>query len=513
MKIHNADRIWNGISLVLMTMAAAVQGLLLWQIRKLNMLPGKYFLILCGGCLAVTGLLCLLLFRRRKGKWEKKAGRGRQIVGYVLALMLLAGCFVGSRVVGRVSDTLSSITAPEKVSVVLEVYVRSDDPAEAIEDTAGYRFALSSDISRNELDPVLAELKALLMGEPKVLWLDNAVAQMNALFSGEVEAVVLNSAYLPILEEMDGYADYASRIKLLHKAVVEKEVTKPRLPSREEPEENEPEANSEKTGFLCYVSGVDNSYTIHAIGRSDVNILVAVNPVTHQILMVNTPRDYYVVNPASGTGAMDKLTHCGLGGVTNSMEALGILYGHMPEYSARINFAGFETLVDAIGGVTIYSDVAFTAHGGTHIRQGTNHLNGRQALGFARTRKVLAGGDNARGKNQMKIIAAIVDQLSASNLLQNYDAILQSLEGMFVTSMPVDQIGMLVQRQITEMPKWEIYSFAVTGDGGSDSCWAAGGGYAYVMYPHEDVVAYASQLMEKVLTGEVLTQEDMTMPK
>ena len=208
---------------------------------------------------------------------------------------------------------------------------------------------------------------------------------------------------------------------------------------------------------------------------------------------------------------MDKLTHCGVNGATNSMEALGILYGVDPEYYARINFSGFETLVDAIGGVTIYSDVAFTVNGDYYIQKGENHLNGQQALGFARIRKSLAGGDNDRGKNQMKLITAILNQLSAGNLLQNYDQILKSLEGMFVTSMPAEKIGELVQKQLTEMPKWEIFSFAVTGQGGSDSCWAAGGGYAYVMYPHEAVVAHASALLEKVLTGETLTREDMTV--
>ena len=502
-KKQKADRLWNGISLVVLVLAAAVEGLLLWQIRKLNMLPETYFLILCGCCLAVTGLICLLIFRR---------SRGTRILGYVLALLMLAGCFVGSQAVGRVANTISSITAPAKVSVVLEVYVRADDPAEAIQDTAGYRFAFPSDVSRTELEPVLAELTDLLRGEPEILWLDNAVAQMNALFSGDVDAVVLNSAYLSILEDLEGYADYADRVKLLHKAVVEKEVAAPTLPPREELKENASEEAAANTGFLCYVSGVDNRHSVLSDGRSDVNILVAVNTSTHQILMVNTPRDYYVVNPASTYGALDKLTHCGVYGVDNSMEALGLLYGHQPLYYARINFVGLETLVDAIGGVTVYSDMAFMAGGETPIRVGENHLDGAGALDFARDRK-RGGGDSGRGRHQMQIIAAIVDQLSASTLLHNYDEILKSLEGMFSTNMPAEEIGRLVQTQIAEMPKWEIFTFSVTGNGGMDKCWAAANEYLYVTYPHEDVVAYASELMGRILTGEKLTQEDMKMPK
>lgn len=516
MKKKTVNRIWNGISWVFLCLLLAAQGMLLFRIWKLHMLPGSYFLILCGVCLVLTCLFCLLLFQKQRGKWQRKPRRGKQVTGYLLSLLVLAGCFIANRAVARVQNTVSSITAPEKVNVVLEIYVRADDPANFIQETAGYTFALPEDITDEEIAPVVEELEALLENDLKLVRLSGTAAQMDALLSGEVDAVVLNSAYLTVLEGMEGYEDYADKVKLLHEKVVEKEVPKATLPSLDILKPNKPDHSQdapEKTGFLCYVSGIDSRHNIRTDGRSDVNILVAVNPETHQILMINTPRDYYVINPVSGTDAMDKLTHCGVYGVSNSMEALGILYGYMPEYYARINFSGFETLVDAIGGVTIYSDVAFTAHGDYFIQKGANHLNGAQALGFARTRKTLAGGDNDRGKNQMKLIAAIVNQLSASNLLQNYDEILRSLEGMFVTSMPADQIGELVQLQISEMPKWEIYSFAVTGTGGHDSCWAAGGGYAYVMYPHEDVVAHASALLEKVLTGEVLVQDDLTMTK
>ena len=513
MKKKTSDRIWNSFSFLFLALTAAAQGLLLWQIWKLHMLPQKFFLPLCGGCLILTCLIGFLL-RKKRGRRTKQSGRGRRFFGIVLCVLLLAGCCLGSYAVGQVQSTVNSITAPQTVKVVLEIYVLAEDPAASIADTAGYTYGLPQDITEAEIAPVVQELQALLQGNLKLVQLANTTAQLDALFSGEVDAVVLNSAYLSILEETEGYEDYASRLKLLHETVVEKEVPQdtPALPENPSQEHSGSiQEGPEHTGFLCYISGIDSRHNIHTNGRSDVNILVAVNPQTHQILMVNTPRDYYVVNPISGSNAMDKLTHCGVGGVTNSMEALGILYGHSPEYYARINFSGFETLVNAIGGVTVYSDRGFTA-GTTYIYQGENRLNGSQALEFARERKNLPGGDNARGRNQMKLIAAIVNQLSASTLLSNYSQILASLEGMFVTSMPAEKIGELVQTQIADMPKWEIFSFAVTGTGGSDHCWAAGG-YGYVMYPHQEVVSHASSLIEKVLTSQILTEADMTVPE
>lgn len=480
-----------------------VLGRLLWQIWKLNMLPEKFFLILCAAVLVLLGLLSLLLFTKRKGKWQKNARHGKQVFGYILSALIVAGCFVGSGAVGRVLDTVSSITAPQKVSVVLEVYVRSDDKAEFLQDTAGYTFALPEDISQTEMAPVLEELKELLGGDLTTKIYPNITAQMAALFSGEADAVILNSAYLALLEEVEGFEEYESRIRLIHEKIVEQEVpqetqntSKLPIPIRPEKEKN--------TGFLVYASGIDARRNVLTNSRSDVNILVAVNPETHQILLINTPRDTYVVNPASSKGSMDKLTHCGLWGTENSMEALNLLYGYKAQYSARINFSGFETLVDAIGGVTVYSDVAFTSEG-IYIQQGENHLNGEEALAFARKRKGI-GGDQVRGKNQMKLIAAIVNQLSADTILRNYAQILDSLEGMFVTDMPVEKIGELVQTQLSEMPKWEIFTCALTGQGASDKCWASGT-YAYVMYADENSVEHISKLIEMILAGETLTQE------
>lgn len=509
MKSNRSDKVWNIISALVLTLVVLVLGRLIWQIWKLNMLPGKFFLILCAVLLVLVGLLSLLLFTKRRGKWQKKARHGKQVFGYILSILIVVGCLIGSGAVGRVLNTVTSITAPQKISVVLEVYVRADDKAEYLQDTAGYIFALPEDISQTEISPVLDELKELLGGDLITKLYPNITAQIDALFSGEADAVILNGAYLTILEEVEGFEDYESRIRLIHEEIVEKEIPQetqsasklPLIPVRpQKPEE------VEYTGLLLYASGIDSRHNVHTNGRSDVNILVAVNPVTHQILLINTPRDTYVENPASGKNAMDKLTHLGLWGTENSMEALGILYGFEPVYSARINFSGFETLVDAIGGVTVYSDVAFTAYGETYIRKGENHLNGKQALHFARERKRLAGGDNTRGKNQMKLIAAIVDQLSADTILRNYAQILDSLEGMFVTDMPAEKIGELVQTQLSEMPEWEIFSCALTGQGTSDKCWSSGT-YAYVMYPDEASLEHISELIEMVLKGETLTQE------
>ncbi len=499
MKKSGANGILNGISLVVL---ALVAGSLLWllrQIRALNMLPGNYFLALSAGAAVITILLSLLLFT---GKNRKKTGLGRRIVGWLICVLLLVLCWLGNQALGQVYSTVNTITNPHTTKVVLGVYVRTEDPAQFLEDTAGYIFAIPEDVGAEDVSVVIKELETLLEGQVQTISCAGTTAQIDALLAGQADALILDSAYLTILDDLEGYTDYADKIRMVHEKILEKQPPQSGLFPVPDAEDA-----ADDTGFLVYISGRDSWHGVLADGRSDVNILVAVNPQTHQILLLNTPRDYYVVNPASGDGSMDKLTHCSIRGIENSMGALGMLYGHTPKYYARINFSGFETLVDAIGGVTIYSDKSFSALG-TYIYKGENHLNGQQALNFARERKNLWGGDNDRGKNQMKLVEGILNQLTAGNLLANYSQILQSLEGMFATSMPADLIGELVQVQIAEMPDWEIFSFAVTGDNGTDHCWAAGG-YAYVMYPHEHMVSHASGLIEKVLEGQLLTQDDM----
>ena len=503
MKSKKPIRINNILFCIVLTVLALSEGLLLWKIRKLNMLPNSYFLALVVFFLLITALLGLLLFRKCREEYQKQPGIGKQVLGYILSAVVILGCFIAGSVVGRVQGTIDAITAPEKINVILEVYVLAEDEAQFIQDTAGYTFAISEDIPAEEAEKLLAELEKLVGKPVNTVSCPNTIGALNALLSGETDAAVLNSAYLDVLEEVDGYENVVDRLKNLHELVIEKEVTKP----AEEDQKKNTTAHVTDGPFLIYISGNDSRWTMLADGGSDVNILLLVNPKTHQILLINTPRDYYVVNPASGNGSRDKLSHCGLRGIDNCVQAISGLYGQEIDYYARINFSGFRKLVDAIGGVTVYSDIAFTA-GDYHIYAGENYLNGDKALCFARERKNLSGGDNDRGKNQMKLISAIVQKLSVGNLISNYAQILESLEGMFYTNLPDEEIGRLVQLQLTEMPQWEVFTFAVTGDNGNDFCWAAGG-YGYVMYPHQNMVDHAVELMERFLNGEVLTEEDM----
>ena len=273
-----------------------------------------------------------------------------------------------------------------------------------------------------------------------------------------------------------------------------------------------------KEPFVVYLSGVDNRGELTEKARSDVNILAVVNPSTKRVALINTPRDYYV--DLAGTSSKDKLTHAGLYGVETSMATLGNLYGVNVDQYLRINFAGFISIIDAVGGVDVYSDQAFTSVGSpgyydpTTFAEGWNHLDGKSALAFARERHAFASGDIQRGINQMKVIDAMLNKIKSPALLMGFSKIMDAAADCFVTSFSQDQISALVRMQLSDFAEWDIESYTVTGTSSSSTkCYSAKGQKLYVMKPDESSVAQAKELIASVLGGEGTVSDTTQTPE
>lgn len=232
-------------------------------------------------------------------------------------------------------------------------------------------------------------------------------------------------------DEIPNYTDFADQIRALQSESLEQTQN-----------ENAPSSTAADDGVInIYISGSDTrESTLPVRGRSDVNIIASVNLNTHKVLLLSTPRDYYVPLSISG-GARDKLTHAGIYGVQVSMDTLEMLYDMDIDYYFRINFTGFEKIVDALGGIEVYSDTAFDSRG-AHFDQGINHLNGEEALIYCRERYAYADGDRHRGQNQMDVIKAIAEKAVSPSILKNCLSVLDSLQDYMETSVPYDLIGL-----------------------------------------------------------------------
>ena len=319
-----------------------------------------------------------------------------------------------------------------------------------------------------------------------------------------VDAIVINSAYLELLGDMEGHEQTESQLRQLHARQVET-LLQTTVPTEEKPLPEQPLPEEEDLTdecFAVYISGIDSRTGLIAKSRSDVNILAVVNPETRQVLLLSTPRDYYVPLPISD-GMPDKLTHAGIYGVDVSIGTLEMLYGMDIDYYFRVNFSGFEQIIDALGGITVYSDCDFSVEPYFHYNKGENHLDGREALWFARERKTFASGDRQRGKNQMAVIKGVINKAMSPAILKNYTQLLESVSGCFETSMPYDKIAELVRNQLEEGGSWNIVSISVDGTGATKKPYSMSS-KAYVMIPDQETVDAATEKIQQVINGEII---------
>lgn len=311
---------------------------------------------------------------------------------------------------------------------------------------------------------------------------------MDGLKNGEVGAIVSNSADIGIVGDDSNYAWVNDGLRQIASFTYETGRTITQV-AADIPEEG---SNS----FIMYLSGIDTYGGTSAVSRSDVNILAVVNTETKNILLLSTPRDYYIGYSATG-GAKDKLTHAGIYGIDASIDALEQLYGIDVNYYLRVNFTGFTQIIDALGGVDVNSDYEFTARG-TQIHQGSNHLTGEQALSFARERYSFVDGDFQRGRNQMEVVRAVIQKAASSSLLANYMDVMSAVAGSFETNMPQEEISRLVKMQLSDMASWNITSYTAVGQVSSAETYSMPGVMLSVVLPDENSVTEAKDMIRDV---------------
>ena len=365
--------LWNIILLLVLALLMITEGYAAVTLIRLNMLPDRYVLIMAGVLLLLTAVVAALMFIRGR----KPVSVLRRCVAVILAVLLA----VGSLVVGQLAtDAFRAVhTVTNHVTTTtrnMYVFVRYEDPAISLTDAKDYTFGYIENYDVKHTEKAVAYIEEKVGKTITREAYADAKQLADKLLSKEIGALIMNGASVAILQENEEYETFSEKIRILETmpfAMLDKD----KEPT--EPMPTEPSIKRDVTNapFVVYFSGSDTRSSMLTVSRSDVNILAVVNPVTKQVLLINTPRDYYVPNPA-GDGAMDKLTHCGLYGAECSMEVLSELYGVDVDYYGQLNFTGFETLIDAIGGITVYSDQSFKARG-TYISVGENHLSGADA--------------------------------------------------------------------------------------------------------------------------------------
>lgn len=479
---------WIGWGVALAQVILSV--VLMIQVSALGMIPEKYLVVAGFALFVLAGLTVASTFF------------GKTIIpGWIFGVLIIIISIFGCVYLGRTQSVLEEVTmdADEEVYKVdsIVVAVLQDDQAQTMDDALLYNFGIHKTLDRDNTNTVIAEIEANAGIDLTVTEYDDFSALISDLKSGAIQAMIYNSAFNDTIEETD--ENFSDEVRILDNHSIQ---TKVNLTASD--------MNLTKEPFTVYISGIDVYGKIGQTSRSDVNMLVTVNPVTKEVLMTTTPRDYYVTLPNVSGDSRDKLTHAGIYGINCSMDTLSQIYGIRIDYYVRVNFDTLKKVVNALGGVDVYSEYEFTTHyknGGYEIKKGYNHMDGKTALAFARERYNVPGGDEQRGRDQQAVLKAILEKAMSPSILTGYMGLMDSLSGSFETNMSMNQIASVVKMQLADGASWDIKSQSVTGTFGNEACYSTGWQRLSIMFPDEASI-YAARKKILAVGGVALTEDD-----
>ena len=475
-KRARSGKVKRNINIALLTIYVLLGGFLLFLIFRHNILAFRYLNVITAAVVILVALASLLLIIYRKA--EKFT-----IFFLTLAILMSSVSFFALQQFVGFTSHINSTSNYSEYSMSVVVLKDSDvHNVTQLDSVTG-----PTDTDNENIQKLIADIKASQSKELTVEQSTSYLAAYKSLVSGEAKAIVLNSVFENIIESE--YPDYASKIRKIYTKNITKEVAAPKV--------------SKNKSFNVYVSGIDTYGPISSVSRSDVNILMTVNRDSKKILLTTTPRDSYVPIADGGNNQKDKLTHAGIYGVDSSIHTLENLYGVDINYYVRLNFTSFLKLIDLLGGVDVYNDQEFTSrHGKFHFPVGNVHLDSEQALGFVRERYSLADGDRDRGRNQQKVIVAIIQKLTSTEALKNYSDIIQGLQDSLQTNMPIETMMDLVNAQLESGGSYKVNSQDLKGTGqmGLPS-YAMPDSNLYMMEIDDSSLAAAKSAIQDVMEG------------
>lgn len=448
-----------------------------YLLNNLGFLSNKYAIIFMIVSLIILLLVILGIFKVKKVI--------AKVFLYLIGIIAIVLMIVGTKYLNSTKKFIDNISK-EKVSYdYYYVMVLKDSKYNKLSDLKGKTIGKTGNTESN------------VMHKIKMKYTEKAYANTEFLYKGlqdnTIDSMVLSSVEEYLLEQNE--PDFTDKVKVIYTIKVKNKKIKKATKSINEP-------------FILFISGIDIDGKISKVSRSDVNIVVTVNPNTHEVLLTTVPRDYYVMLHGT-TGLKDKLTHAGIYGIDMSVKTVEDLLDINIDYYLRVNFDTVVKLVDQMGGITIYAEKDLNY---CNIKKGYNKINGKCALQFSRDRKSFSSGDRHRGQNQEEVIKAIINKAQNSSvLLTNYNSILQNLENNFETNVSNDTIKEAIKLQMKDMPKWNVNNYNLNGSDSKNYTYSVGldyythkedGKMLYVMEPDYKTVNNAKKYIKEIYNGK-----------
>ena len=481
---------------LILALQIIASGVFLYFVYLTKMLPVKYFATVVAILVVLVGLFWGIIQSAKKKEAENNKTSKRSIISKVLSLLVSIVLVIGSTFVARGNSFLDNVQTTTQKYVINVLVLKSGPYKSAtLEDLKGKKFGRSYEKEKSTLNKALAKMEDTIDAQGYTNY-DTYIQLADALYNGDVDVIVVGEQYKEMLQvNHPGFDDETRVVKSYEFEKKAKAFTTAVTDVTEKP-------------FTIYITGIDTYGSVSTVSRSDVNLLVTVNPKTKQILMTSIPRDCQIT--LHKNGKMDKLTHTGIYGVEETISTIEDFLDLNVNYYARTNFGGITNIIDALGGVVVDSQYEFvTLHGNYQIVKGKQDMDGNKALCFVRERHAFAAGDFVRGQNQQALLKAMLEKAMSPKIITNYQNILSAIEGCFETNMSSDEIKSLINMQLDDNAEWELFNVQVSGDGyTTDETYSMKGTSVYVMKPYQSQVKKIRKLVDKVEAGEKLTKKD-----
>ncbi len=471
--------------------ALALEVLVVVQVLTIGLLPGKYILLVIVILVAIDiGILALILNRKR-GKKRFYAG---MIATVLMMIMLLPCCYF----MYTTGDALQKLTTLHEQFEEYQVIALKDGSYDELEDIKKQKVCSiknKSKMNEEARERLVTAADVTYKDEKDIVSLGSEL--IDAKGNKHDNLILTSESYYDMLCEEN--KDFKKNTKVVYSMQVKKRSSA-----------NGRKVNVTTDPFNVYVTGIDAWGSIDKVSRSDVNMIVTVNPQTRQILMTSIPRDCYI--PLHTFGEMDKLTHSGIYGVDETIATVEDWLDIDLDYYVKVNFTMVVKIVNAIGGIRVYSDKEFdSAISKYHYYKGWNIVHGKSALYFARERKAFEKGDQARIKNQQQVLKGIITKITSSRvLLTNYTELLDIVTENMTTNMSRRDMNKLVRMQLRDMDKkWSIKMNSIKCTEASKGTYSMGmGRELYVVIPQEDSVEKAKQMIHDVMYPAQVLEDD-----
>ena len=472
-----AFEIVNGVLAILLIILG---GLVSWTMLKYDFLNfrGVNYAIIVVIIAAIVLSIFLII---------KKKAKIFNVIMLIIMNIVLVFSYMQFRTAIGLFDNLNSNAAVSEYT--MSVVVMKNDAAEKLADLKGASVAAPVSADGENINKLMKEIRDKEKQSLNLTESKNYISAYEELAAGTSKAMILNSSFEDLI--ISQHADFKDKTKKIYEYKITKSV-------------NAKAKQNAGDTFNVYISGIDTYGPVSSVSRSDVNIIMTVNKKTGKILLTTTPRDSYVKIADGGNNQYDKLTHAGIYGVDSSIHTLENVYGIKIDYYARLNFTSFLKLIDTVGGVDVYNDQAFISHvGKKNFQPGLLHMNSDMALSFVRERYSLTGGDHDRGKNQEKVIAAIIKKLTSKEGLVNYQSVIKELSESIQTNMPIETAMGLANEQLRAGKEYIVASQALTGTGSmSLPSYAMPGAQLYMMQIDDKSLEEVTANIKDVLEGK-----------